>query len=896
MVFSKIRSPKSMYREPDLYKLYFDLLSHKNHEVQKLALDCIMSYKHKYLIPYREHLYNLINERNFKDELATFRVDKESSIVKEEHREHLIPIVLKIVYSKMFAKTGLRTGGKSSGQLRRNLVLRFLAGCQENEMLNFIHMAFRFYSKYIDDNSNLEELIEKISNDVNLETFFPPKRLQSSLNLLTVVLEQFGGLMKDDLLRFLLRVLFVIGTAIKGALRQIQNIHAGYLLMLRNLRTSCVKIIERFFEHFESYPWESNEINVVFNVFVWPYLDKLTVEGIHSPTSLLKLFTQWGSNPRYFPLLMKHHPENQDCYILPSIMKLLLNKQSRPSVVNSIMEMFEKLLSLIPDDEESELKIPIDHLLPIQDNILDRLKLHEKLNYGSCILLPHASSILEIIKRKLENKSKNINQLELFILSRISELVWESAISDEVLKLLLPVALKKCSLGEETVLKYVSTISNLLGNVEQPQIHFKQLSPLFADISYVSSRKILCQILEMISKQTNDSHLSLLAETVLQLNAWDVKWVDQPDFQRRLDGFKTIKNCIENDTLDITLGLIVIYNCYYIINNENDISLKENAADCWKDVSSALLKKYENSSKDLDYILNDVLFNMIRKGFKNKSDDVRNECILLLGYLAKENPNAHVVLRDLNKLTNKIDVEVDFFENITHLQVHRHARALLKFCQVFKQEENAPNPRTLTQFILPLASFYLCKEKYAQKNSLIDAGIDVVATVSKLLPWHQYEGILKFYLSKLRHKTEYQRQLVRLMVVILDAFHFDLSKGHVEVIKKQKEDEKDKISITTNQLGKSQNELEETEVTDELNKSEIETKGIDETIEEINEELDEENDVEEEKEDDIAVKAVDKIRILCQSTATRVIRTIQVSAFKFSSFSHTSLSGTVFVN
>jgi hypothetical protein len=52
-IFSKMKNPRSMYREPDLNKVYLDLLTHKNPEVQKVALDCLMSYKQKFLVPYR---------------------------------------------------------------------------------------------------------------------------------------------------------------------------------------------------------------------------------------------------------------------------------------------------------------------------------------------------------------------------------------------------------------------------------------------------------------------------------------------------------------------------------------------------------------------------------------------------------------------------------------------------------------------------------------------------------------------------------------------------------------------------------------------------------------------------------------------------------------------------
>jgi hypothetical protein len=53
IIFSKMRNPRSIYREPDLNKAYLDLLTHKIPEVQKMALDCLVTYKHKFLIPYR---------------------------------------------------------------------------------------------------------------------------------------------------------------------------------------------------------------------------------------------------------------------------------------------------------------------------------------------------------------------------------------------------------------------------------------------------------------------------------------------------------------------------------------------------------------------------------------------------------------------------------------------------------------------------------------------------------------------------------------------------------------------------------------------------------------------------------------------------------------------------
>ncbi|RZB39164.1 small subunit processome component 20 -like, partial [Asbolus verrucosus] len=843
-VFSKIRSPKSMYREPELNKLYFDFLQHKNPEVQTLALDCIMNYKHKFLIPYKDNLYNLIDDKKFKSELTAFRIDKDANTVQEEHREDLVPIIMRIVFSKMIAKTGLRTGGKSSGQLRRNLVLRFLAGCEEKEMLTFIKMVMRYYNKYLREDP--EMMVDVLSKDIDLENFLPPKRIQSTINLLNVILEQFGGLMGNDLLTFILEIVLIIGAALKGAFQQISNVHAGYLPILRTLRTSSIKIIERFFEQFDRYPWTSKQINAVFKVFVWPYLDKLNVEGIHSPTTLLKLFIQWGSNPRYFSLLVKHEHSNPDQFVLPHVIELLLNEKSNLTVVKAIEEMLEKLLSLQADEEDLQLVIPIDNLLPIAKHILDRITVDDKLNYGSCILLPYIPSVLKKIKRKLEGKNKNLNQRELFILSRISELVWEADISASTLKLLLPIVLKRCTgpVGEEVVMQLLTTVNNLLNKVSNPQEHLKQISPLFGEVSFGAGRKLLIQILKIICKNGNLNRAPALIEG---LNAFDQKWIDQPDFQKRHDTFTDIQKAIDAQQIEVELGILIIYNCFYLLKNEKDLSMRENSSHGLKQLCHYLIVKHP---KELDYLLNETVLSLIRSGMKSRNDYFRNECIQFLGHLSRECPESHVVFRDLNRYTNKNDLEVDFFENITHLQLHRHARALLKFSSVTKELNTSPNIRTLTQFVLPLASFYLCNEKYAGKNSVIDAAIDCFGVVCRILPWHQYEGILKYYLAKLRKNVDHQKQLVRIIVIILDTFHYDLSKGQISSVQGDKiEEENREITV------EEENESTELQIDEALDLQTVE-----------------------DEEDEESVKNVticEKIPVLCKSTATRVTRSIQ---------------------
>lgn len=94
----------------------------------------------------------------------------------------------------------------------------------------------------------------------------PPRRLQSSVNLLITVLTQCGGLMSPSLLNYLLRILFCIGRIVVCALMDRDVIHPGYIAPLRYIRNTGLDALTRFFESFENYLWTSEELDTVFEV------------------------------------------------------------------------------------------------------------------------------------------------------------------------------------------------------------------------------------------------------------------------------------------------------------------------------------------------------------------------------------------------------------------------------------------------------------------------------------------------------------------------------------------------------------------------------------------------------------------------------------------------------
>lgn len=772
-VLSQFKNPRALHKEPVFWELYMEFLKHKNPGLQKYALDCVLNYKNKSVTPYKSNLCNLVDEKKFKDELTLFKITEDSKNIQPEDREHVVPIILRILYGKMTSK--LAAEKKGGGQTRRSLVMRYLAGCNENELKMFIEMAFSYYKQYLD--MKPREIFERVVSNMDLKSVTSPGKLHSILNLFEVVREYFGGYMREELLSQLFGIFYVICSTIAAVLSQGDKVHVGYVKVVKNLRTLALGTSRKLFEQFNKYPWNKDELYVLFETLIWPLIPKLHIEGIHSPTALLRLQNAWCQNPRYYILLITCS-EKESISSLPAIFKLLLAPKTSPGVVNMILDMIEKLITLTEDEEDKEIpRIESFNTLPV-----DAPQNVTNINFGSKILIPHIPSILEVMKRRMANsaKSNTVNKRDLLILSRITELVASPELCDELLTLLLPILVKKVcmNMAEENMEYAVNTIINLLGHSSNPQIYIKNIAVLFNKVGPIDVRKLLMKLLFSIAESApkNKDILSRMANTVAEMNAFNKRWIEQPDFDRRIDAYKQIYQLLDKDEIDVDLAILIVNNCFYFIRTEKDIGLRDSAGLCLKRILPKLLMKYR-STPDGQFLVRDTVLSLISTGIRDtKNELLRNECIDLLGELARQCPDADVVISDLAHFVNKEDREVDFFDNMCHLQMHRRVRAMLKFCKTAKKMTKCPTPRTLTNFILPLASMYICDDKYTDKNTLIDACIEVVSTCCRLLPWYHYEVILKLYLNKMRHSSEHQKQLTRILVAIIDAFHFDFSK------------------------------------------------------------------------------------------------------------------------
>lgn len=865
-VFTKLVNPKQLYREKDMCQLYMNLLSHWNSNVQKIALDCLMTYKHSYLVPYKEHLYGIIDEKTFKKTMTSFKLNKEEAVVVADHRKDLMPILMRILYSKLTTKAP-----KGQGQERKSLILRTLGGCDEDEILIILKMAFKVYERYLNDDPYT--MVTSMSAKIDLASIISAKKMTSTLNFIEIIREEIAGSKSTQFLRYLLNIIMSIGAIVQHIVGNGQQIHPSFLKMYKAIRISCLKSVTNCFNHFESYPWNSSEIESIFHVFVTPSLQKLTMESLQSPTQLLKLLHTFGKNPRYFCMLTKQPRDAPDDQTpIKYLFDLLLNPQSKPIVCRTIMEIIENLVTLSdeqPNEENAVAPIPVDNCKihdPTQSNI----------NYGSAIIIPFLPKILEKFQINLK-KRMGLTKRDVLILSRCTELIEESESCSTLLKLVLPILIRKSNSrsDEESLKQMVITVSNLLEKVSDAERHIPDIAPMFQMMASVEPRKLLCRLLARISKratQDKADELGTMVKVVNELNAWNVKFIEQPDYDRRLEAYAEVERLQNAGKLNLNLGLLVIYHSFYFLR---DHTMCDTASRNLQTMVPALVRQFENRQTDLDYLIGNVILNLIRRNLNDSNESVWREGILLLGELARECPSAHPVLQDLHLLTNKQDREVDFFDNITHIQSHRHGKALLKFCAVAKTFDRLPNIRTLTQFILPLASQYICTEKHASKHGIITSAIETIGVVCRLLPWYHYEMLLKHYLKKMRTNVDFQKQLVRLVMEILNQFHFDLSMAKIapkdlaKDFKKVEEEEVTEPEVDTVKVAKDDEDNEELVlVADNQDDEELNDKLLNEQV------VDETDEIDESVAKKQKISIYDKQIVLSHNAAKRVVQTI----------------------
>ncbi|XP_038143159.1 small subunit processome component 20 homolog [Cyprinodon tularosa] len=771
-VFAKFTNPRSLYLESSLNDLYNQLLCHQDQQIQRVALECVLTFKDANIVPYKENLERLLDDKHFKDEIVRFNISEETGVVDASHRGRLIPLLMRILFGRLRSKAGSRFQGKTSAAARSSIVLRFLAGSQSEELGMFIDLLLEPLSHY--SQGSCLGAVEKAVADTNLAAVLPLGRQHSLLNIIHVVLDKLGHLIQAYLPK-VLQILLCVNASVGTILDQRDQLRAGCVSPLKNLRRLGILRIQDFFDTFDSYSFTPDEIDAVFQAVVWPQVCRLPTESPYSPTPLLKLIHVWCKNPRYFPLLAKQRQNHPECDILLNVYTLLSAKNASSSTVTMVMDMIEALATakdFVPSEAESELSVNgCAFPLPEEGAVIGE----EPLPQGSRLLLPHISTLLSYFSRLVRNKDRLKKKKfraqvakELNILSKVSRFVSDTEQSSVLINLLLPYVLKGNN-SQETEIDLLATIQNLLRRSVQPSAFLRPIGKLFAIIHNKLPRQALTNVFQTLSDL--DPSLTYITDLATKLNAFDSRHLDEIYFDVRLTAFQeAMKRVKEMQTLDLDYISTLIYNCFHTYEI-GDMSLGDNATLCVSAVISQVAAVEAGEQIYRDLILH-IILDAVHKGLRSKSESVQHEFTSILACLVKTFPTKKD-FRDLVQLTDYNDPESDFFEHMKHIQIHRRARALRKFAKQLTEGTVVMTPRSLQNYIMPYAMTALLDEKMLKHENMTSASVEVVGAVCRKLTWSKYLYYLKHFVHILQTSQAEQKLAVSLLVTVLEAFHFD---------------------------------------------------------------------------------------------------------------------------
>ena len=229
----------------------------------------------------------------------------------------------------------------------------------------------------------------------------------------------------------------------------------------------------------------------MFDSFLWPQSIKTPSESLKSPNNLLKIFLLWSERSKYYPLFVlklddfnqihkslvtnilvsseRMNNQNQLEYfksknILDIIFELVDSNKCSQTVIDFVLDIVHNLVTFadfkheqkdLDQNEPNVLPLPFDNRFSFSH---DNLNFGE-LNYGTLILKPYVSSIVNHIEKiVVMNMSKKVLPSKpLKILARLSGFATNSqAQCEKIIQLLVPYLIKNRKQSEVFNFKLVN--------------------------------------------------------------------------------------------------------------------------------------------------------------------------------------------------------------------------------------------------------------------------------------------------------------------------------------------------------------------------------------------------------------------------------------------------------
>lgn len=142
-VFAAVSGPKQLYKHQLLYQYFHEIVSKPDLAVVKLAFDCIVGFKNVAITVYKDSVKRILDDKTIRDELVNLDLSMESAMIKIEHREEVIPLLVRVVFGRFVSKSRGGKAAREQGLARRAAALSFLSKMDRHEMRHLAQLMLR---------------------------------------------------------------------------------------------------------------------------------------------------------------------------------------------------------------------------------------------------------------------------------------------------------------------------------------------------------------------------------------------------------------------------------------------------------------------------------------------------------------------------------------------------------------------------------------------------------------------------------------------------------------------------------------------------------------------------------------------------------------------------------
>ncbi|KAJ9665174.1 U3 snoRNP protein [Coniosporium apollinis] len=750
-LFAQFKNPKVLYKSVEVYSALLGLAANGDVEIQKSALKAILTWKSEHIIRYEENLTNLLDDARFREQISVFlNIGDDDSTLQEEHRAEIMPVVLRLLYGKVVARTGSASGRRGQ-ESRRKAVFIALTRFGLEEIRQFLRIALG----PLEGVSVVQQ--QELQESVLQEEMLSPRKQSGLVNLLEDMLDTLGTQLTpltDAVVGPILYCMIRASRCINsGATSLAEEEKSGQQLsLLRSIRQVGFHCLNMLFRSSPDFEWSAFAA-VIVRELIEPRLEKLPIETAQSISGILRLVSTWASSPHTARFLIEY---NQD--ILDKVADCLEVPSAQDEVKLFILrDIIGSLISVAGQDLVIRKQIvePKSYrLLTRVTGLLQGSPSKEVLEAG----VQAVANLADFVVGAFE--SEKLVRISIFLLQQPSKRVAPRTKSDLlwILHRFIPMS--------------VDDSSNPLFSEA-----FEVVSSLFAFFQDTISRNLLCDVLESLSR--TDPALEETAVLCRDLNSFSASRLDTPDFERRARAFTTI-NEVRYSSFSAKQWRPLLYNMLYFIKDNEEMVIRASA--------SLALRRFIEAASGVDgsdaeafmALLSTAVLPGLQNGARESSELVRTEYLPVVSQLVKRF-STWAPVSDMHILLVDDDEEASFFSNILHIQQHRRFRALRRLASEATSGRLGSN--NISHFFIPLIEHYIFdKSDDENAHNLAAETITTIGALAEWLEWPQYRALLRRYSGYMQSKQDMEKTTIKLLGATVDALsRAGLAKGYVSV-------------------------------------------------------------------------------------------------------------------